>query len=67
MIVDLGSDLGMGGWTARAGTVCYMGGRVDFTLCSRYDGHDPSALWFPAYAGMTGRSTAPLDCGSSTQ
>ena len=33
-----------------AGTVCHMGGRVGFTLCSRYDGHDTSALWFPAYA-----------------
>ena len=26
-----------------------------------------TTLWFPAYAGMTVRAAAPLDCGSSPQ
>ena len=26
---------GMGGWTRGGGTVCHMGGHVDFTLCSQ--------------------------------
>ena len=60
----------MGGWTRGGGTVCHMGGRVDFTLTFdsspiKGEGYMVGVVLFtrvtlppcgyPHYAGMTGR------------
>ena len=68
-VIDLGWGMGV-----VPGTVCHMGGRVDFTLWSRVR-HWDRLFDSPPINGegnwwvclVHPRSSSPLDCGSSPQ